>query len=102
MPELVRARDAEVPGPPAAIEPAAALNQAALAHHAQDALAVDGAAELAANERADHPVAVGLVGLRDLHDRGVDLASRRALSPRRGRPGLGNAVDRLAADRRHA
>ena len=77
MPELVRACDPEEPGPPSAIQPPAALDQAALAHDPQHALAVDRPPELARDERCDHPVAVGLVGLRDRDDRRLDAIGRR-------------------------
>jgi hypothetical protein len=53
------------------------LDQLALAHHPQHALAVDRDAEPAAHERRHHPVAVGLVCFRDLDDRGLDLIGRR-------------------------
>src|SRR5215207_769159 len=45
MPELVRALDAEEPGPAPTRQRAAALDQPALAQHAQHALAVDRAPE---------------------------------------------------------
>jgi hypothetical protein len=98
MPKLIGPRDVEEPGPAATVEPPAALDQPALAHHPQHALAVDRPAELAADQRRDHAVAVGLVGLGELDDRRLRFIDRRALASCLGRPGLRDAVDRLAAD----
>ena len=48
MPELVGALDAEEPRPASTLQRPAALDQPALAHHAQHPLAVDRAARAAA------------------------------------------------------
>jgi hypothetical protein len=98
MPELVGSCDRKEARAAAAFQASAALDQAALAHDAQHALAVDRPAELAHDERRDHAIAVGLVGTGDVDDRGLCLVSRRALAARPPVPGLRNAVDRLAAD----
>jgi hypothetical protein len=82
---------------PARLAPTA-LDQPALAHHAQDALAVDRPAELADSERRDHPVAVGLVLLGDVDDRGFHLIGTRSRASRCGRRPPRDTVDRLAAD----
>jgi hypothetical protein len=102
VPELVGPLDGEVPRSSAAIEPATALDQAPLAHDAQHALAVDGATELSDDQRGEHPVAVGLVVAGDVNGRLLDVIGRRALTASPGRPGLRDAVDRLAADLRDA
>src|SRR5215212_2388200 len=73
MPELIGTLDAEEPRPPASLQWAAALDEPALAHHAQHPLAVDRAPEPPPRPGADHPVAVGRVGLGHLDDRRVDL-----------------------------
>ena len=64
LPQLAGALDPENAGPLAALERTATLDQPMLAHHPQDALAVHRHAQLAAHERADHPVAIGLIRLR--------------------------------------
>jgi len=69
VPELVGALDPEEAWASAPGLAPPALDQAVLAHHAQDALAIHGSPELAANERPDHAIAVGRVLVRDLDDR---------------------------------
>ena len=96
MPELIRALDPEVAGPAPAARGPMALEQALGAHHPLGPLAGDRSVDLPARERRDHPGAVGRVGLRDLDNRPVDRPGGR--SPDGGRPLLGGAVDRLAAD----
>ena len=61
LPQLPGPLDPEEAGPLAPLERAAALDQLPLPHHPQHPLAVDRDAELAADERGHHPVAVGLV-----------------------------------------
>src|SRR5215210_516397 len=73
VPQLVGPGDLEEPRAPAAIEAATALDEPSLAHDPQHALAVDRPAELADDERGDHAVAVGLVGLGDFDDRRLDV-----------------------------
>src|SRR3954449_11633165 len=102
MPELIGSLDAEEPRPPAAPGRAAALDEPALAHHAQHPLAVDRAPEPASGPGTDHPVAVGRVGLGLGDDRRLDLVRRRTCRRGRRPSGLGDAVDRLAADLRYA
>jgi hypothetical protein len=76
----------------------AALDQLALAQHAQHALVVHGPAELADNPGGDDPVAVGRVLFCDLDDRPLDLVDGRSRSSRGGRRLGRDAVDRLTAD----
>src|SRR5712691_2972590 len=59
LPELAGPLDPEEAGPLPPLEWTAALDQLPLPHHPQDALAVDRDPEPAADERADHAVAVG-------------------------------------------
>jgi hypothetical protein len=84
---VARPLDAEDAGPPAPLERAAPVDQLALAHHAQDALAVDRDPEPLPDEGADHPVAVGLISERLLDDRLLDRIRRRTPLPRATGPG---------------
>jgi hypothetical protein len=98
VPELVGALDAEEPRPASTPGRAPALEQPALAHHAQHALAVDRPPEPPPDPRRDQPVAIGRVGLRLGDDRRLDLVRGRPARRRWHAPGPGDAVDRLAAD----
>jgi hypothetical protein len=86
--------------PPAPFERSPALDQLGLAHHAQDALAVDGSAELLPRHGGHHPIPAGLVrgGKRDdrLLDRIGDRTPLGRPTPRR------RSVERLPADRARA
>ena len=102
VPQLAGALDPEEPGPaPARLGPPA-LDQLALAHHAQHPLAVHRPTEPAADPGGHDPIPVGRVLLGDLDDRLLDLVGRRALARIQRPPGSGDAVDRLAADLQHA
>jgi hypothetical protein len=61
------------------IEPAATPDEPALAHDAQDLLAVDAGAELRTTSAQTMP-SVGLAGCGDLDDRGLCLARRTLAS----------------------
>jgi hypothetical protein len=102
VPQLVGPGHLEEAGPAAAIEPPAALDEPVLEHRAQHALTVHGPTELADHERRDHPVAVGLVGQRDVDDCGVCLVDRPGRPPRGRLPRLGDAAGRVASDLQHA
>ncbi len=65
------------PRPPPAVEPAAALDEPALGHHAQHALAVHRPAEPPPHPRRHQPVAVGRVGLDLGDDRRLDHVDGR-------------------------
>jgi hypothetical protein len=97
MPELIRALDAEEPGPPSPALGAAALEQSMLAHEALHALAIDRAAKLAAGQGRDHARAVGRVGARDRQHDPIDPIQPASLT---GRSASRAPVDRLAADPR--
>ena len=102
LPQLPWPLDPEEAWPLPPLERTAALDQLPLSHHPQHPLAVDRDAELAADEGADHPVAVGLVGLRELNDRFLDRIGRRPTL--RHAPRLRRPVERLPAhlqDARH-
>jgi len=77
----------------------ATLDQLLLAHHPAHPLAVHLDAELAADEAADHPVAVGRVALRRLDDRDVDRIGHR--TPLGRTPRLRPPVEGLPADLQH-
>ena len=98
VPKLPGPGDLEEPGPAAPELCLAALDQLALAHHAQHPFAVDRTPQLAAGDRTDHPVTIGRVSLGRLHDRLLDLVDRWVLCGVR-RPGrAGCPVDRLTGD----
>jgi hypothetical protein len=98
MPELIRALDAEEPGPAPTPGRAAALDEPALAHHAQHPLAVDRPPEPPAHPRGHQPGAVGRVLHGDVDDRGLDLVHGRLRRRCRCSPRPRDAVDRLPAD----
>jgi hypothetical protein len=96
LPQLPRPLDPEEAWSLPTLQRTAALDQLVLAHHAEDALAVDRDAEPAADEGADHPVAVRLVGERLADDRPFDRIADRP--PLRRRPRCRPPVERLATD----
>jgi hypothetical protein len=96
LPQLPRPLDPEEAWPLPTLQRTAAMDQLVLAHHPKDALAVDRDAEPAADESADHPVAVRLVGERLADDRPFDRIADRP--PLRRRPRCRPPVERLATD----
>src|SRR3954452_2648441 len=63
LPELIGPLDAEEAGPASTLQRAPALDQPALAHHPEHALAVHRPTEPAQRPRRDHALAVGRVRL---------------------------------------
>jgi hypothetical protein len=100
LPQLPRPLDPEEAGPLAPLERTATLDQLPLPHHPQQPLPVDRSAQLAADERRHHPIAVALVRDRLLDDRLLDRIRRRP--PLRRRPPRRHPVERLPADLQHA
>jgi hypothetical protein len=96
LPQLPRPLDPEEAGPLAPLQRPPPLDQLPLAHHPQHALAVDRDTEPAADEGADHPVAVGLVGERLLDDRLLNWICRRPALRRP--PPCRRPVEGLATD----
>jgi hypothetical protein len=74
------------------------LDQPALAHHPEHALAVHRPAQPAARPRTDHAVAVGRVRLGVGDDRRVDIVDRRPRRRPRRAARLGDAIEGLPAD----
>jgi hypothetical protein len=101
MPELVGPGDLEIAWPAPAALAADGLQQRVLAHQPLAAFAIDRPSSAPGGDRGDHPRAVGgvLVLARDGQHDAVQLVQRAALSARRAPR---TAVDRLAADARHA